>query len=506
MEKRFNLIDEPWIPVSDRQNTEKQVSLSGIFREEGLRTLLGNPIQKIAVFKLLLAIVQAAKTPGNESEWLEWGTEGMARDALNYLQSNYQKFWLYGDEAFLQMPDIQYVGKKEIKPYSLALPYIPTGNTTVFKQSHQAQAMDDAEKALLLVWLIGCAFSGKKADSTAILSDSYTKGKTAKTGALLGGYGYLHTFLQGDSILQSIWFNVVTAEEVKREFSVYAHGLGRPPWEKMPKSEDDATAEILKETYIGRLIPLSRFIYFIEEGIYYAEGIIYPNHLEGGIDGSVTMLVGKDVKKRKAIWTRTSKRPWRELTALLSFLHTEQGQGFDCPLLRIALQRIRGIRWESDISVWSGGLCTSSNAGEQYVSGSDDYVESQFTFEPYSLGGSNFNTFCNVMEGLEHVAKRVYTSVLMYYKTLQADGKKQASQASEQFWQDSELIAQEMMDTCFSDNDDKEDALKELRKRYASYAERIYDVHSPKETARQLDAWAKCRTSYWKYINENKIK
>ncbi|WP_442903849.1 type I-E CRISPR-associated protein Cse1/CasA, partial [Gilvimarinus sp. 1_MG-2023] len=55
MENRFNLIDEPWIPVAD----VGRVSLKDIFKRPDLRALGGNPVQKIALTKLLLAIVQA---------------------------------------------------------------------------------------------------------------------------------------------------------------------------------------------------------------------------------------------------------------------------------------------------------------------------------------------------------------------------------------------------------------------------------------------------------------
>ena len=46
---RFNLIDEPWIPVVDKG----LVSLKQVFSEPCLRALGGNPVQKIALMKLL---------------------------------------------------------------------------------------------------------------------------------------------------------------------------------------------------------------------------------------------------------------------------------------------------------------------------------------------------------------------------------------------------------------------------------------------------------------------
>ena len=61
LENRFSLIDEPWIPIAD----SGRVGLRQIFSNPNYRTLGGNPVQKIAVTKLLLAIAQAATTPAD---------------------------------------------------------------------------------------------------------------------------------------------------------------------------------------------------------------------------------------------------------------------------------------------------------------------------------------------------------------------------------------------------------------------------------------------------------
>ena len=58
----FNLVDEPFIPIAD----VGRVSLKQIFSNPDYRTLGGNPIQKIALTKLLLAISQAACTPEDD--------------------------------------------------------------------------------------------------------------------------------------------------------------------------------------------------------------------------------------------------------------------------------------------------------------------------------------------------------------------------------------------------------------------------------------------------------
>jgi CRISPR system Cascade subunit CasA len=103
IESRFNLIDEPWLPVVD----VGLVSLKALFSHKDYRALGGNPVQKIAVTKLLLAIAQAAATPADDDDWAELGAEGMAIKCLAYLERWRDSFWLYGEKPFLQMPAIR---------------------------------------------------------------------------------------------------------------------------------------------------------------------------------------------------------------------------------------------------------------------------------------------------------------------------------------------------------------------------------------------------------------
>lgn len=81
MENRYNLIDEPWIPVADHG----RVSLRQVFNQPEYRSLGGNPVQKIALLKLLLAIAQAAATPKDDGEWNALGSDGLAQRCSEYL-------------------------------------------------------------------------------------------------------------------------------------------------------------------------------------------------------------------------------------------------------------------------------------------------------------------------------------------------------------------------------------------------------------------------------------
>ncbi|HCS37428.1 MAG TPA: type I-E CRISPR-associated protein Cse1/CasA, partial [Sphaerochaeta sp.] len=65
MNNRFNLVDEPWIPVVDHP----RISLFELFSDSTLKAIGGNAIQKLALLKLFLAIAQKAYTPIDDQDW-----------------------------------------------------------------------------------------------------------------------------------------------------------------------------------------------------------------------------------------------------------------------------------------------------------------------------------------------------------------------------------------------------------------------------------------------------
>jgi CRISPR system Cascade subunit CasA len=150
------------------------------------------------------------------------------------------------------------------------------------------------------------------------------------------------------------------------------------------------------------------------------------------------------------------------------------------------------------LGIWSGGLRVSSNAGEQYVAGMDDYVESEVRLEASWLGDLWFSQLKAEMEVLDEIAKKcAYGSVLAYYGTLKMDGKKHAAQASNLFWQLAERKFQDLVDACA---DESGAAVAALRRTFVGYANRAYDTFAPRETARQLEAWAAHRPNLGKFL------
>lgn len=490
LENRFNLIDEPWIPVADVGS----VSLKQLFSDVTLRALGGNAVQKIALMKLFQAICQTAITPDDDEQWRTLGVEGLCHAVLQYLERSRDHFWLYGEKPFLQMPA---VARAKLKPFGTVLPEVSTGNTTVLTQRQYEKTLNDADKALLIVVQMSMALGGKKTDNRVVLSPGYAgktneKGKpaTGKPGSAVEYMGLLHNYCLGATLAETCWLNLFTREDIAA-LAHYPLGLGTAPWEEMPEGEDCAVARKLKQSLMGRLVPVGRFCLLSENGLYYSEGISHHNYKEGHYDPSV--LINKKGKELKVQWADPARRPWRELPALLAFIQAEKQSGYECEQLRIGINKARIAQRE--FGVWSGGLRVSSNAGEQYVSGTDDIVESLYLIDPSLFGEVWFYHFNSEMDELDKLARRLYGCVSGWCREMKLESKDIAAQATEMFWHLCEQQVQALLDG--SDDPGCRDL---LRKRFAAYLHQAFNFYCPHETARQMEIWAKTRPNTADYL------
>lgn len=517
MKNHFNLIDEPWIPIEGCG----QVSLRQIYSNSELRGLGGNSIQKIAVFKLLLAISQAAATPDNSDEWQQMGTHGLMEKCQIYLDQWYDKFYLYGDQPFLQMPAVEgMVGKRTADHLSKAktpgkireaeargmpksmgtaiYPDIPSDNNTQLSRTLMPRFLADADKALFVVTLMNFAFAGKRVEADLVTLGGTKLGNrySAKAGPSQGGFwGHLHSYIFAESLQDSIWLNILSYQDIDQK-AVWSSGVGIPVWEKMPASELDNVAAQYKNSYLSTLIALSRFVLLRDGGIYYCDGLIYPSVREGWYEPSLTIdMSGKDVRVK---YVDPDRRPWRELDALLSFAVAGTSTGFECNAIKLGLERARDNF--SDVYFWSGGLRTSSSSGDQSVKQRDDFVGSTVWLETEALGEPYVETLKQEMAALDTLAKALYATVFSYYKKLSADGRDAASSATTMFWQLCETNFQALVDSC----DTTEESMQRrqtLRQIFAGYQHQAYDKHCQNVTARQIDAWAKYRPHHYKYTS-----
>ncbi|MFZ5366981.1 MAG: type I-E CRISPR-associated protein Cse1/CasA [Spirochaetota bacterium] len=494
----YNLVSEPWIPIAGGI----RASLQDIFSDNGptYHSLVGDPIQKLSLFKFLLAVVQSAWTPTDIKEWKEMGVQGMKNAVRAYLTKWKEVFYLYGEHPFLQMPQIK--GAK-IKTYGTFLPMVATGNTTVFTELNVEHNLSDAERALLLIRLMSFALGGKQIDGDfPPLSHGYDKSKSARPGPGVGSKGLLHSFVLYKDLLYSLWLNLFTEEEIRRDMQFFTAGLGVVPWEQMPSGEDDSIARQLKRSYIGRLVPLSRFVLFEKEGLHCIEGVSHSTHEDGIFDPSIT--VNFTEKKPIVKWANVERRPWRELVSLLSFMDAAS-QKWNCLQLKHSFDRLASLSLpeREGFTLWVGGMQISNKAGEQYFSGNDDFVESevQFACSVLTREATFFANLQKQMQMLEEVEKLLKENIKGYYAeignkngtTKSSFGSDMAKQGAQLFWQKAETVFPHIIHVC--ESSENEDVSKqEIRKQIVLFAQQSYDFYCPHETAQQLDAWVKHRS------------
>ena len=476
----FNLVDEQWIPVS----CAGRVSLRQIFGNPDtnaeLERLGGDPVSKIAIFKLLLAIAQAAATPENTDDWKSLGTEGLSGKVLSYLDRWHDSFYLFSDSPFLQFPQLK--SDKGLSQAAL-LPYIAAGNTTVLTQTQNAYELSVTESAVLLVCQMSMCFSGKKADKSISLTPGYKK-KSAPYGPGLGIAGFLHSFITGRTVLESVYFNLITAEELSG-IRTFEKGLGTAPWEKMPLGEDDEIARDLRSSYMGRLVPMARFALLRGSGIYITEGIRHPGYQDGVWDPSITVSSAaqkKDgTKDYKVLWTDPAKKPWRELPAILAFIDASLPDA-GCLQLKLGMEKLYGLN--RMFGIWSGGIRVKNNAGEQFVTGRNDYVDSYIEFPDYVDLGRYYAKYCSETKDLDRLSSCVYSAVKSYYKALGIDDPSPyGTAASEDFWELCGGSSQKLMNAVFSDDSNE---LMSLRKKFSAFALSVYGSHCHDGSARQI--------------------
>ncbi|MCR5563824.1 MAG: type I-E CRISPR-associated protein Cse1/CasA [Desulfovibrio sp.] len=507
-DQRYNLLDEHWIPIAHGES----VSLKDVFAKPGLRALGGSVLEKIALFKLLQAIAQAACTPKNDEGWKTLGEEGMARACLEYLETWRDAFWLYGPRPFLQYPAAI---KANCSSYGVLMSEIPSDNATILFQGQvppPAKKVTDALRARLLLTSLSCSLGGgakKTEKSKRFPPFDIEDRKTPKPGPALCDNGILHSFLTGITLRQTVWCNLLTREDIE-SLQVYSEGVGVPPWEVMPQGENDTVAQKLKNSLMGRLVPMSRFLLLGNDGVHCLEGLRHLDFKARMIDPSMTSF-GLNSNKVAMLKPEPARRPWRSLTSLLGFLDSTKEAGWTCLQIESGIRRLGMVRL-GPFGIWSGGLKISRKSGEPYMGVSDDAVESEVMLNTDFLRRQWFDHLQLAMKKLDQMAFVCKESVRKYFESFcandangqtkhvkgqpkkkdkqacQRNAAKLAEEAEWQFWEKAEQAFQQLINACAQDEpDSREQALHGLR----DTAQACYDAACPQVTARQLQLYAK---------------
>lgn len=333
----MNLGFDPWIPVTYRDGTHRDISLAEAFSDgREIADLAVRPHERIALMRLLVCVAQAALDgPDDEYGWDDAEATVQPKVA-DYLKQWRERFELFGDgPRFLQA---KVKGMSEFEASKLLFHRACGNNATLFDhEGGSERTLTSAEQAMALL-----CFQNMSAPIGA--------GYTGKPPCL--DRHFLQTWLVGDNLLSSILANGVDRETASANCPA---GFGRPIWEDDIDFGDDGFLRNVTLSFLGRLAPVTRCVWLNENGATFQmakPGIKHPM-FEEYREGAATVLVNEKKGERYLLGATPDKQPWRDLQNVFRGV-TEQGAGRPLPLQRSEPAAFRKL--------WLGALITDGKA------------------------------------------------------------------------------------------------------------------------------------------------
>lgn len=413
----MNLVKDPWISVLALDGKHRSVSLRESFAEgDKIADLALNPCQRIAVMRLLICIAQAALDgPADETAWA--ACRPRLRDAaLAYLDKWRPRFELFGEDAFLQVDGIEMPEEIEDQKPLSTLDILSasgrSGQSSLWDHAvgHDfGKAQEPAGTAMNLLCCHCFSTSGR-------VGKANWQGTTyVKSAGVSPCHNYLHTFILGDNLSDSIYLNLVSKKTVAS--SVVFDGedrWGRPIWENMPAGPNDDLG-ILRaaRTYLGRLVPLSRLTRIVQhKDVSWCVHGPPPDKLKMERlpffrEPSATVILGRDGSEHY-IRVAPERHAWRELEAILTITRASSPR-VGGPL---AFYRMTSLATRKGYStIWVGG---SAKGDEECKV--DDMVDWRIPVPNALIGSTLLATYASGVDFANDGESRLQAGIKEYRK------------------------------------------------------------------------------------------
>lgn len=401
----MNLVEDTWIPVLFVDGSGGRVSLRDAFsRGRQISDLAVRPHERIALMRLLICITQAALDgPMDHRDWLQC-RQRIANTAVSYLAEWRRAFELFGDgQRFLQVPKLeQRAGAAPDTPITKLDVAMATGhNPTLFDNGGGSSRGIEHGRAALGLLTFQC-FSVSGRIGVALWAGKAT-GNGSSDHAPCVSRSMLHTYVRGANLLDSVRLNLLHKKQIAQLTT-----WGQPVWEHWPESGGDKDAILnATETYLGRLVPISRAIRLWpdSERILNADGLSYPPQREAT---ATEVVKGKRSGDERVVLSASLDRgTWRELSAIT--VKRMEGGG---PL------SLQNLPDDKPFDIWAGGLV----ADKAKLVGS---VESVFHV-PAAMGqAAAQRLYEHGVRLADDASKRVFRAVNEYWREYsRAPGKK----------------------------------------------------------------------------------
>lgn len=480
----YNLIDEPWIPVLMRDGTNRSVSLGDIFADENgtIADLALNPYERVAVFRLLLCIAQAALGPDrlkDETAWRE-AKPSVGPFSLEYLSKWHDRFCLYGAHAFLQ-PDCLSLAKADgATPCEKLVMRLASGNkSTLFDHDAASDSRILPDADLALGFLIYQNFSSGGLSGQCVWDGVATE--KSIQGSPCRERSMLFSLLQDRSVVETVWMNLVTDDWVRLSLK---SAWGRPFWE-FDELTRAATAGNEK-TFLGRLVPLSRAIKLTRGAPFciLGEALAYPQIPEWR-EAMASVKLQKGAKKGEFSETYVSsnpaRMPWRELASILAVRETGGRKS------ALALRHLDSLPETKEFSLWTGGLY-SEKAKEV------DTVEWKVRLSVEFLEDESLRRYQSAIEWADQQRSALYFATAEYARVMLVDEVSRFSIPAERIYWD--ILAQPKNQKIVQ-NVKPDTYLDDWKTACREAAEEAYRRACPAMNARQMEAYAQGFAKLW---------
>jgi len=369
----MNLATEPWIPVLETNGAGQLVSLERAFEGGAkIRDLAVRPHERIALMRLLLCVAHAGLNgPKDHKDWISCQPR-VAPAALGHLRAHRQRFELLGKgPRFGQFKGLVPRGESDSTPElvtKLSFALATGNNATVFDNGGAGVDVRAFRPDQLAVWVV----------TFQCFTPPGGAGYTGKCPC--GDDNMLHTILQGSTLDETVWLNLLDKESVTQVLG--KDSWGQPiwtfpkNWQRTGKWRRQAT-----DTYLGRLMPATKGIWLYEDGrrmTIERKGLTFPSFRKHGFrEPSATTFT--DGSKRWLLRGSSAVSVWRDLPAIIAKQRSDTEGRAGC----LALQR---FGQDTAVDLWVGGLIVVNTANIENT------IESVFHLPTGALS-SDFQTF-----------------------------------------------------------------------------------------------------------------
>lgn len=476
--KPTSLIHHAWIPVYP---DERLVSLMDVFEDESIVDLACAAHERIAIMRLLICAAQAAHVDETVDDdcWEDLRDE-FGRRTITYLgkQNVEDAFNLFGETRFLQRKNSK-TDKTNVEKLFFRL--ASGNNPTLFDhRGGEGRAFSEAQLALgLLTYqnfspLIGRGYTGR--------------GPCVES-------NMLHAFRLGRTLLDTVFFNCVSAEHFPDE------DMGKPCWE-------DSSEENLTKTYLGRLVPLARSIWLDEDcaTMVLDNGPLYPSFPDIRQETTATEIIltkKTGDETRYLLSTRLDRAVWRDLDALSAV--NIRGRS-EPPLV------MKRHRPGNHCRLWVGGVNTD------YKAKVIDVMESRFIGEralPKELFGDSASVhqcYRHAVQAAETWQDSLAKAVKAFANELNGDAAGLRQSATIYFWNAAEQNLHLLFRLIRDPGELKGVAATNpyadtlWHRSLRSSAHDAFRHACPRTTARQMTAFAKSLAKLWPRNPDKSVK